>query len=129
MSKFKWAALGVATAIAVMAVVVPGATSAPKPGLKVTSVFRVKNPAPGVSENAKAKCPRGYSVVGGGFGSTSNLHIASAGRVTNGRYSVFADPVAKAKSQPKIATQLMAQAICIKGTGGFQIDDDNSSLP
>src|SRR5689334_20704276 len=116
MTRFKWAVLACSTVVALVAVIVPGANSASSPGLKITSVFKSSNPGP-IAASQAAKCPKGYSVVGGGYESTGDFDVHDAGRLTNRKWVVTVSPATKAKESAKRGTFLGAEAICAKGTG------------
>jgi hypothetical protein len=107
-------AAAIATAAIALIVIAPMAQSSGKrhPALKVVSVTS------GFQDGqATAKCPRGFSVVGGGFFGSGPL-VSTSLKVDERRWRVIADDL-----NSKRATSADAQAICAKGTGGFKVRD------
>jgi hypothetical protein len=128
MSRFKWAVLGAATMVAVLVVIAPGASSAPSPGLKITSVVHGKSPVFGQNTTVRARCPDGYSVVGGGFTTSPAFTVETAARSNSHKYVVFGRANAKTAGKRGVVF-LASQAICAKGIGGFDVRDDGSGFP
>jgi hypothetical protein len=106
-------AAAIATAAIALIVIAPMAQSTKSHGalkvVDVTSGFQ--------DGQATAKCPRGYSVVGGGFFGSGPL-VSSSLKVDKRRWRVIADDL-----DSKRASSADAQAICAKGTGGFEVRD------
>jgi hypothetical protein len=104
-------ASAIATAAIALAVIAPLAQGGGKrhPGLKVVSVtsgFR--------AERATATCPRGYVAIGGGFFVATDPEQSFKLDRRRWRVSVSdegPDPTSD------------AQAVCAKGTGGFELRD------
>jgi len=129
MSTFKWAVLAAATVVALVAVVAPGAQSARNPGLKITTVVATGDPDPNQGVTLFATCPKGYSVVGGGFSGSVAFTPTFGLRHDDRTYVVRDSPTGVTpKADQKRAGKPGAQAICAKGTGGFNLRDDGSGI-
>ena len=106
-------AAAIATAAIALIVIAPLAQSSKRHGgLKVIAVLGGFHEA-----QAVAKCPKGYVIVGGGFGGVEPGVTNSA--KADSRHWV----VNIAGPNDKRAPSINAQAICAKGTGGFQLTD------
>ncbi len=102
----------IATAVVALIVVAPMAQSSKSSkGLKIVTESSTG------STDATAKCPRGYVVIGGGFDSQETGGVARSEKVDERRWSV------RAAVLTKRVQFVEAQAICAKGTGGFEVSD------
>jgi hypothetical protein len=128
MSTFKWAALAAATVVALVAVAAPGAESARNPGLKITTAVATGDPDPSQGVTLVARCPKGYSVVGGGFGGSVAFTPTIGVRHDDRSYVVRDSPTGLTPKAQKRTGKPVAEAICAKGTGGFNLSDDGSGI-
>ncbi len=106
-------AAAIATAAIALIVIAPLAQSSKRHGgLKVIAVSGGFHEA-----QAVAKCPKGYVIVGGGFGG-----VERGSRIGQGRLAALGGE--HRRPNDKRAPSINAQAICAKGTGGFQLTDN-----
>jgi hypothetical protein len=109
------AALAAAIAIAAIALIViaPMAQSGKgKGGLKVVSVTSGFH-----TGQATAKCPRGFTIVGGGFFG-SGPGVTTSQKLDERRWRV-----AVSGPNKRGGAAADAQAICVKGSRGFKVTD------
>ena len=102
----------IATAVIALIVVAPMAQSSKSSkGLKI-----VTESSTGTTD-ATAKCQRGYVAIGGGFDSQEVGGVAQSEKLGERRWTV------RGAVLTKRGQLVEAQAICAKGTGGFQVSD------
>ena len=89
-------------------------------GLKVVSTRSIGGGNP---NTATAKCPRGFVVVSGGFDG-QQVDVRSSSKQRERRWKVTA-----VQPSTKRGALVNAQAVCVKGTGGFLVRDGGDVAP
>lgn len=108
-------AAAVASAAIALIVVAPMAQSSKsREGLKIISTGDLAG-----SGHATAKCPRGFVVVGGGF-TNVDAGVIQSQKDGERRWTVT---VVGPNDKRARGASAGAQAVCAKGTGGFQVTD------